>query len=372
MDFAMIGAMLVAILAVAVNGIPQLLYGKERGFKLRSVAFAYFLAAGLNMMLGSVTPISAQAETITVAGNTKDTRARISALLIAAVAMTALGLLGWVSKIADFVGAGVVAGMMAGVGLMLCEVSYTFTKTDWQVSTVSIVSAVCTWMLLKSDPNAVVYTIGVSVALSTLYYVLRGKFSTKQHAEETVQEQGEKQSLWQDYKSGLKGIVFNKTSILAALGLVCMGIGCNISFGNITASIAGTTQNLNHLTIVNALADFVSVPAGGLPLEGIISGTAGAPHPVLTGALMMAFIGILILTGAVEKLAKYVPSESISGFLLVIGFVLTVLPSVGGVVASGAIAAGMAALGMTILSKNPFYGMLAGYLVSVLGPMLGI
>ena len=151
-----------------------------------------------------------------------------------------------------------------------------------------------------------------------------------------------------------------------------MGIGCNISFGNITASIAGTTQNLNHLTIVNAVADFVSVPAGGLPLEGIISGTAGAPSPVLTGVLMMLFIGILILTGAVEKMAKYVPAESISGFLLVIGFALTVIPSVGGVIASGAIAAGMAALGLTIISKNPFYGMIAGVIVKLLGPMLGL
>ncbi len=354
--------MIVAIIAVAVNGIPQLLYAKEKGFKLKSVAYAYFLAAGLNLILGSVTPISAQAETITVAGNTKEMKARITALLMAALAMTLLGLFGLVSKIADWAGAGVVAGMMAGVGFMLCEVSYNFTKTDWQVSVVSIVSAVGTWMLLKNDSNAVVYTIGISVAISTIYYVIRKRIQSDK-AEGAAETPETKQSLIEDYKAGWRGLVFNKTSILAAMGLVCMGIGCNISFGNITASIAGTTQNLNHLTLVNALADFVSVPAGGLPLEGIISGTAGASNPVLTGALMMAFIGILIVTGMVEKLGKYVPAESISGFLLVIGFVLTVMPSVSGVIASGMIGAGMAALGMTILSKNPFYGMVAGILV---------
>ncbi len=364
--------MVVAIIAVAVNGIPQLLYAKEKGFKLRSVAYAYFLAAGLNLMLGSVTPISAQAETITVAGNTKEMKARITALLMAALAMTILGLFGLVSKIADWAGAGVVAGMMAGVGFMLCEVSYHFTKTDWQVSVVSIVSAVGTWMLLKDDANAVVYTIGISVAISTIYYVVRKRMQGDKKATEAAAEPESKQSLIEDYKAGWRGLIFNKTSILAALGLVCMGIGCNISFGNITASIAGTTQNLNHLTLVNALADFVSVPAGGLPLEGIISGTAGAPNPIITGVLMMAFIGILIVTGMVEKLGKYVPAESISGFLLVIGFVLTVMPSVGGVIASGMIGAGMAALGMTVLSKNPFYGMVAGILVRLLGTAVGV
>jgi adenine/guanine/hypoxanthine permease len=371
-DWNSVGLMAFAILAVAVNGIPQLLYAKEQGFKLKSVAYAYFLAAGLNLMLGSVTPISAQAETITVAANTKEMRARITALVMAAVVMTLLGLFGLVSKIADWAGAGVVAGMMAGVGLMLCEVSYTFTKKDWQISLISIVSAVGAWMLLKSDSNAVVYTIGISVALSTLYYNVRMKVRGPRAVVITAAEPAQKKSLVKEWLDGWRSMIFSKTAILAALGLVCMGIGCNISFGNITASIANTTQNLNHLTIVNAVADFVSVPAGGLPLEGIISGTAGAPNPVLTGVLMMAFIGILIVTGAVEKLAKYVPAESISGFLLVIGFVLTVLPSIGGVIATGAIAAGMAAMGMTILSKNPFYGMVAGVIVKLLGPMLGI
>ena len=370
MDMGAIGAMVFAILAVAVNGIPQLLYAKKCGFKLRSVAYAYFLAAGLNLMLGSVTPISAQAETITVAGNTKEQRARITGLILAAFGMTALGLLGLVSRIADWAGAGVVAGMMAGVGLMLCEVSYRFTKSNWLISVVSIVSAVGSWMLFKSDANAVVYTIGISVAVSTLVHILLLNAKGDKAGSDVVSEP--EPPLIQEWVSGWRNMVFNKASILSALGLICMGIGCNISFGNITASIANTTQDLNHLTLVNALADFISVPAGGLPLEGIISGTAGAPHPVLTGVLMMAFIGVLILTGAVEKLAKYVPAESISGFLLVIGFVLTTIPSVGDVIASGTIAAGMAAMGMTIISKNPFYGMIAGVAVRLLGTLLGV
>lgn len=383
MDFGMIGAMVFAILAVAVNGIPQLLYAKDRGFKLKPVAYAYFLAAGLNLLLGSVTPISAQAETITVASETKNMKARIWAMVLAAAVMTVLGLLGLVSAIADAVGPAVVSGMMAGVGLMLCEVSYQFTakNTDHTytfASVVSILSAILSWMIFQNDPNKVVYTIGISVAVSTVVYVLlRRKHPVKETA--PVAAAAEKTSVIKDYKAFFTGGFVDKTALTAmivgTLNLVCMGIGCNISFGGITAGIANTTQNLNHLTLVNALADFVSVPAGGLPLEGIISGTAGAPNPVLTGVLMMAFVGILILTGVVEKLGKFVPAQAISGFLLMIGFFATVIPSLSGVIALGtaaALAAGGAAMAMTILSKNPFYGMLAGVVVNLLAPFLGL
>ncbi len=384
MDLAMIGAMAFAIIAVAINGIPQLLYAKDRGFKLKPVAFAYFLAAGLNLMFGSVTPISAQAETITVASETKDMKARIWAMVLAAVAMTLLGIFGLVSAISDAVGVAVVSGMMAGVGMMLCEVSYDFTaknkdKVYTWTSLVSIITAVGSWMIFKADGNAVVYTIGISVIVSTIFYAIIRKFFPAAQDDVVIQAQEGKGSFLKDYKAFFTGGFVDKaligTTIVGTLNLVCMGIGCNISFGQITAGIANTTQNLDHLTIVNAVADFISVPAGGLPLEGIISGTAGAPNPVLTGVLMMAFIGILILTGAVEKMGKYVPAQAISGFLLVIGFVLTVIPSIGAVIAIGttaAIAAGIAAMGMTILSKNPFYGMLAGVVINLLAPLLGL
>lgn len=384
MDFATIGAMAFAIVAVAINGIPQLLYAKDRGFKLKPVAFAYFLAAGLNLLFGSVTPISAQAETITVASETKDMKARIWAMVLAAIVMTVLGLFGLVSALADAVGVAVVSGMMAGVGMMLCEVSYDFTvknkdKVYTWTSLVSIVSAVGSWVIFKSDANSVVYTIGISVIVSTVFYVVMRKAFPLPEVAETVAADQPKESFLKDFKAFFTGGFVDKaligTTIIGMLNLVCMGIGCNISFGGITGSIAGMSQNLNHLTIVNALADFISVPAGGLPLEGIISGTAGAPNPILTGALVMAFIGILIITGAVEKMGKFVPAQAISGFLLVIGFVLTVIPSVSAVIAVGtsvAIAAGIAAMGMTILSKNPFYGMLAGVIVNLLAPLLGL
>ena len=51
---------------------------------------------------------------------------------------------------------------------------------------------------------------------------------------------------------------------------------------------------------------------------------------------------------------------------------MTTVPSMAAVIASGTIAAGVAAMGMTIISKNPFYGMVAGIAVRLLGTQLGV
>lgn len=62
-----IGPFLLAVVAVIINGVPQLLYAQARGFALKPAGFAYLVGAIGNLLTGSVTPISGQAETITVA-----------------------------------------------------------------------------------------------------------------------------------------------------------------------------------------------------------------------------------------------------------------------------------------------------------------
>ena len=117
-----IGPFLLAVIAVIINGVPQLLYAQARGFALKPAGFAYLVGAFGNLVTGSVTPISSQAETITVASVDKDLRNNVSAVLLAAVFMVILGLCGGVTRIADFAGTAVVSGMMSGVGLMLAGV----------------------------------------------------------------------------------------------------------------------------------------------------------------------------------------------------------------------------------------------------------
>ena len=151
-----------------------------------------------------------------------------------------------------------------------------------------------------------------------------------------------------------------------------LNIGANISFGGITASIAGTSQNFDHLSIINSLADVPSALFGGPPIEAIISGTAGAPWPVACGIVFMLVCGILVLVGLVGRLGKYLPAQSISGFLLVIGFALTFVPNLQDVTGSDAPVAGFMALGVTAWSKNPFLGMVVGVLVRFLGRYVGL
>ena len=150
-----------------------------------------------------------------------------------------------------------------------------------------------------------------------------------------------------------------------------LNIGANISFGGITASLAGTSQNFDHLSIINSLADVPSALFGGPPIEAIISGTAGAPWPVACGIVFMLLMGILILVGLVGRLGRYLPAQSISGFLLVIGFALTFAPNLATVSASDNSMSGYIALGVSAGPRiRSWHG--RGILVRYFGAYIGL
>lgn len=380
MDFLQnIGPFLLAVVAVIINGVPQLLYAQARGFALKPAGLAYLVGAFGNLLTGSVTPISSQAETITVASVKKDLRNNVSAILLAAVLMIGLGLCGGVTKIADFAGPAVVSGMMSGVGLILAGVSWDMFGQEKRTTLVSIVSAILAYALFLNDANKVVWTIFISVVVSTADFLFLQKrrvdISTLvEPGRETVKMSTEwrfwKKAYWSDF-SFIKPTL-NLSVVLGALSLMMLNIGANISFGGITASMAGTAQNFDHLSIINSLADVPSALFGGPPIEAIISGTAGAPWPVMCGIVFMLVMGILVLLGLVGRLGKYLPAQSISGFLLVIGFAMTFAPNLTAVAGGENAMSGYIALGVTAWSKNPFLGMVAGVLVRYLGAYVGL
>ena len=86
----------------------------------------------------------------------------------------------------------------------------------------------------------------------------------------------------------------------------------------------------------------------------------------------MFIMGILVLAGLVGRLGKYLPSQSIAGFLLVIGFALTFAPNLSAVTQTDEPMSGYIALGVTAWSKNPFLGMVVGVLVRYLGVYVGL
>ncbi|MFV0529244.1 MAG: hypothetical protein ACK5MN_11060 [Lachnospiraceae bacterium] len=387
-----------AVFFVFVNGATQLILAKRMGFRIRPVAFSYFLAAGLNLTFGSITPISGQAETISVAGLIRRLKERTTALLLSAVIMTILSTAQLLGTIVDFVGESVISGMMGGVGLILSTIAFSLIKTNKRTGIISMISALISWVLWQD----VVYTIAVSVAIASLEYAFlqkKGINTDPIEGTEFIPEDNdtriaitEKVGFIKRFKngsipldeddtsyplhlrilSGWSGLAFNGRVLLSAAGLVCLEIGANIAFGGITAAMSGGSQNPDTLGFVNAVADFASVPFGGLPLEAIISGTGATPYPVLAGALMMILSGIVVITGLVDKIGNYIPAESIAGFLFVIGFFLTFIPNTTSVMAAEYVAPGLTALAITALSKNPFLGLVAGAFITYTGSMFGI
>lgn len=380
MDFiGSIGPFVLAVIAVIINGVPQLLYAQARGFALKPAGFAYLIGAFGNLLTGSVTPISGQAETITVASVEKNLRNNVSSILLAAVLMIILGLCGGVTMISDFAGEAVLAGMMSGVGLILAGVTWDMFGQEKRITLVSVVSAFIAYAIFLNSSNKVVWTIFISVVVSTADFLFLQKrrvdMSTLVEAgRESIEMSTEwrfwKKEYWSDFK--LIKPTLNLPVIGGALSLIMLNIGANISFGGITASIAGMEQNFDHLSIINSLADIPSALFGGPPIEAIISGTAGAPWPVACGVVFMLVTGILVLLGLVSRLGKYLPSQSISGFLFIIGLLMTFAPNLATVTTCEGSMSGYIALGVTAWSKNPFLGMVAGILVRYLGAFVGL
>lgn len=146
--------------------------------------------------------------------------------------------------------------------------------------------------------------------------------------------------------------------------MVCLNIGANIAFGNITGSIANSDVNIDHLAVISSLADMTSSLFGGGPVESIISATGSAPHPVLSGVLMMSIMAIILLSGLLPKLGKYIPSESIAGFLFVLGAIVTV--PVNAALALGGEGSLVGGVTMTVTAiTDPFLGMLAGLIMKL-------
>ncbi len=234
---------------------------KERLSMIFFGAFAFLIGAVGNLLTGSVAPISFQAETITYAGTAgKDMKERLSMIFFGALIMTLIGMFGFLGKIVDFIGPTITSGMMAGVGIMLAKVSMDMLKADNKVGIVSIASAVIVYFAT----NDLVLTITISVLLSSIV----GNITNKEMRNVEIPKE----------KVERRKLIFNSKILRGALGMVCLNIGSNIAFGQITGSMANTSVNIDHLSVISSIADMGSSLFGGAPVESIISATGSAPH----------------------------------------------------------------------------------------------
>ena len=409
--FGDVWTLIVAVIFVAINGLTMLAWSAAQGYKMKPTAFAFLVGAVGNLLTGSITPISGQSSILTVSHFMKNVNERVAALLLAVVVMIPLGLTGTITRIADYAGPAVVNGMMAGVGLMVAGISIDMLKQTKRTGTIAFVAALATHVAVPhiswlDNRHALVYVIAVSVTLATLDFAFlqkdpktgkRGRrvdiykaAKTDGYVGDMKQNENPKfwtKEYWEDFK--LMKPKFSLYAIYFALAFISINIGTNIAFGNITAGFAGpyAVQNMDHLTVINSLADIPSILFGGAPVGAIISATAAAPWPVLAGVIMMLLCALLLFLGLMTKAVKYIPVQAIAGFLFIIGFFSTFVPNLRnslGISANPALqveyigaAAGrapeaLAALAITALTKNPFLGLVAGVLVRYVGSYFGL
>ena len=361
---------LLTALAVVVNGIPQGLLALTYGFAALPTALAFLVGVGGSLYFNSVATISFQAETIAMAGSLgKNIRERLSMVFWGAVFLLIPSLLGMNELIVKWIGEAIVNSMMAGVGLMLANVAVDLCMSERYSGMLLAVTALAVWFITRD----LAWTIILSVAAATaLYnYLLRvRKMDIDRNSVNVCNEKFAFGAIeWRFWR--------NRRVLSGALAMACLNIGANISFGKITGALAHLDANVDHLAIYSSLADMVSTLFGGSPVESIISGTATAPHPVISSVLMMGIMALLLLFRLLPFIGRYVHRSAISGFIFVLGVFVTFANNAALALAAvpqealkgfGFAPWGMV-VGLTIFASarwNPFVGLIAGIAVRMI------
>jgi AGZA family xanthine/uracil permease-like MFS transporter len=354
---------ILAAIGVILNGIPQGLLALSFGFAAMPTALAFVVGMIGAGVFQSVAPISFQAETITLAnklGNNKFER--LSAIFFGGAGMALIGVFGLLETIVQLIGPEITYAMMAGVGIMLAFIAIELGTTDKIVGMVSVAVAIIMWVVTASLVHTIIWSVVAGCTAGRF-----AKFEPVQHdeANETLKVQPLVWKFWT-----------NPRVIRGALALITLNIGANITFGKLTGQIAGAEVNVDHLAIYSSLADMASSLFGGSPVESIISATADAPHPMLSGIIMMGIFAVILFTRLLPRIGHYVPRASIAGFLLVLGAIVTLPTNVQLAFQNVNLQSPMAAvLGTVIVITarfDPFVGMISGIALRALFQIWGV
>lgn len=350
---------LLAAIGVVLNGIPQGIMAMSLGFAIFPTMFSFIFASAVNGAFGAVAPLSFQAESLALTGKLgRNLRERTSIILGGSIIMLLIGVTGTLTKIVAILGNNIMAGMMAGVGIMLAKITLGMAKDEQLTGWLSVGLAAITYLITKD----LVWTIVISVVGSSLAAVFIEHYRAELPEHVTARR-----------------FIFTKPTISlrvvrGALSLACLNIGANISYGLITGQMTGQKPNpvdLNLLTGTQALANMGTSLLGGAPVEAIISATASAPEPVVAGIMMMLIMAAILAIGWLPKLGKYVPSASIAGFLFILGTVV-IFPENATAALHGADGT-VAAITLVVTAvADPFAGLLSGAALKFILPLIGL
>lgn len=355
---------IVSIIGALSDAIASGLIALYYGFLAFPTGIGFAIAALLALIWGMATPISFQAETIVLAGSMgKNLRERVSIIFLCAVVMTTLGVFGLLGAIVDYIGEIILAGMLAGVGVILVKTSIEIARDSLKAGIGSFLSALPVWFLTEN----LAYTVVVSLIVGTLvhnlikiktdssdnFYLENAKFTGN-----TIGEKIKSQLIMQ------KPIVNSWRIWKAVFALVALQIGTYISYGTITASMANTSFSVDKLTIMSGLSQLVSSLFGGAPLAPIVAITAVADHPVKASVILMAIMALLLLFLILPKLGKLIPVGATAGYLFIIGAIIVIPENLVFAVQDGNMV-GIITFIITAVS-DPFIGMVAGVLASLI------
>ncbi|MGE5484842.1 MAG: NCS2 family permease [Ignavibacteriales bacterium] len=345
-----------AAIAVVINGLPQGLLALSYGFGAFPTALGFAVGVVGALLFGSVAPISFQAESIVLAGTMGCNRyERCTIVVICGLAMAAVGAFGLLQPTIAFIGPAIESGMMAGVGIILATVAINMVKSNAKVGVVSVAVALLVYAFKKD----LVWTIVASVVASTvLWLAVRPKTGP----------QGQGSTADTEVIKAIP-LTFNPQVIRGALAMICLQIGGNIAYAGITGNIAKTPVNVDRVTLYSGLADAASAFFGGGPVEAIISGTGAAPRPLLAGVLMMGIMAVILLLKLLPTIGKHVPSESIAGFLFVLGAIVVFPVNVKAAIGADAVVGGVTTV--VTAATDPFIGLIAGVIIRTLMGTIG-
>jgi AGZA family xanthine/uracil permease-like MFS transporter len=337
------------------------------GFAAKATGIGFLVGAFFMIIFQSVTPVSFQVEGLTVVSrrNNGDWRGMCYTVMLAGLIGALLGAMGVYGAIVNFIGEAIQGGMMVGAGLILAIVSFEMLKENWKIGIVSAGVAYILFIFVPSPDWGLIIALAGSVIAGIIMGRILGEFEpvvSKPEIEKVV-------LIPRSFKD-IKFYVTKPEVIRATLAILALRTGTSIAYGGIDSELlAKVPANPDAVNITSGIASFFSGMFGGANVEPIISATAGAPNPVLSGVLLLILMGVILLCGLLPKVGKWVPTQSVVGFLLVLSTMIIIpenLPVLLKDPVTGAVAAGV-----TAAAIDPFLGMVVALIVRAFIGMAG-